>query len=704
MTGLVKPPPRQDLSPLLAARSVAIVGISGPDRFGGILFQNLEAFGYPGQIFGVNPRHETLYGRPCYPSLSDIPETPDCVLLAVPDRGLEAALKEAVACGIPAGVIFGGARSEDEEDPPLSERLETIAREGGMVLCGPNGMGFVSMAQRLPVTGYWAHRTVRTGGVTLIAHSGSVWDAFLQNDRGLGFNYIVSSGSEALTSAADYMQFSLADPSTRVIGLFLETVRDPETFVLALSEASQRDVPVVVLKTGRSARGAEFARAHSGALAGQDEVYDALFRRYGVSRCSSIDEFMDTLELFASGIRPRLPKVSALHDSGGQRALLVDLADPLAVEFAEINDRTRGKLAAVLEPGLEPVNPLDAWGTGNDADSIYEACLRALDDDPETGLNLVACDLYPTDDAEMFYPKIAEATLGELKNPLVWMVHLSSSTSPLQAAALRELGVPVLMGTETGLRALSHLLAYAKFQKGLSAGWDTQERLIPPPAQLESFRRELQPGSDPLGEHASKRLLAAYGLSITRERLVKSEAEAIAAAEAIGYPLVVKTAGGELHKTEHDGIRLGVRDKHELVRVYGDFAERLGPAALIQEWVPDGPDLLVGLVNDPQFGPMLSLGTGGIFVEVFNDICMLALPTTGEQVRQALAELRGAGLLAGTRGGPVADVEAAVQAALGLAALARDLGDAIAELDINPLRLSDQGAVVLDALIIPQSA
>jgi len=694
---------RQDLSPLLKPRSLAIVGISQPDRFGGILFHNLQTFAYPGKIFGVNPRYETLYDRPCYASLADLPEVPDCVLLAVPDRGLLAALKEAAECGVPAAVIFGTAQSDAEEaEGSLVASLEAVARESGMVLCGPNCMGFVSMAQHLPATGYVANAQARAGGVTLITHSGSVWDAFLQNDRDLGFNYIISSGSERVTTAADYMQFALADPSTRVIGLFLEAVRDPETFVSALEEAAERDIPVVVLKTGSTPRGAELARAHSGALAGRDAAYEAVFRRYGVSRCTSIDELMDTLELFATGIRPRNRNVAALHDSGGQRALMVDLAERVGVEFAAIGSETEKRLAAVLESGLDPVNPLDAWGTGNDAEAIYEECLRALDADPETGVNVVACDLYPTDDADFFYPKIVEAILGDLQNPLVWMVHLTSATSRRQAGALREMGVPVLMGTETGLRALAHLITYAEFRRALPSQPVPAGRSVPPPSNLEALRGDLRAAVGPLDEYASKKILAAYGLTTTREFRVGDEAGARAAGETIGYPLVVKTAAGQLHKTERDGIRLGVRDETELALVYQDFEARLGAAVLVQERVPEAPELFLGLVRDAQFGPMLSLGTGGIFVEILEDVRMLTLPTSAHRVREALDSLRGSSLFRGARGRPPADIEAAVQAALGLSALAEDLGEEIAELDINPLRVLADGAVVVDALIIPR--
>lgn len=694
---------RQDLTPLLHARSLAIVGISRPERFGGRLFTNLQRFGYAGRIFGVNPRYDTLYDQPCYPSLAELPERPDCALLAVPNAGIVEALEETAARGIPAAVIFASAWSEPGEEPSLQQRLADVARKHELVVCGPNCMGFVAPGRRLAVSGYDTDPGTPAGNVAVVSHSGSVFEALLQNRHGVAFNYVVSSGNEVVTTVADYLQFALADPETRAIGIFLETVRDPRTFTAALAEAAERDVPVVVLKTGRSEQGARLARAHSGALAGEDGAYEALFSHYGVHRVTSIDEMLDTLELFATGMRPRTRGVSALLDSGGQRAMLVDLAEAEGVEFAAIGEATRERLAELLEPGLEPINPLDAWGTGNAAEDIYAECLLALDADPATGLNLFAVDLYPLDDGSpTSYPPIVAPLRERLRNPLAFLVHASTSTSPAQLEALRGMGIPVLMGTETGLRAVRHVIEHAARGRRRDAAPRAAEVEVPRPADPAALARELEAG-ETLDEHASKDLLRHYGLTPTREVLAESLDAALSAAEEIGYPLALKTAGGDLHKTERGGVRLGLPDAEALRRAYRDFAGRLSPRVLVQEMVPPGPELILGVVHDAQFGPLLTVGTGGIFVEVMKDARMLLLPTTEEAVREALANLRGAALLRGVRGRPAADVEAVVRAALGLSALALDLGDHIAEIDVNPLVALPDRAVVVDALIVTRS-
>jgi acyl-CoA synthetase (NDP forming) len=417
---------------------------------------------------------------------------------------------------------------------------------------------------------------------------------------------------------------------------------------------------------------------------------------------TSIDELMDTLELFATGMRPPTPKVSALLDSGGQRALLVDLAEAEGVEFAEIGAATRERLLRVLEPGLEAVNPLDAWGTCNGSEEIYAESLRALDADPETGLTLFAVDLYPIDDPRSSYPKIAASVKDELRRPLAWLSHASATTSEAQAATLREMGIPVLLGTETGLRAVRHVLEHARFQRERAAR-GAGSRSVAAPAELGELRRALEAGGAALDEHASKRWLRAYGLDTTREIAVESLDEALRAAEKIGYPVVVKTAAGELHKSERRGIRLDLRTPEEVDAAYRDMERRLGGRVLVQEQVPPGAELILGVVVDPQFGPMLTVGSGGIHVEVLADLRWLLLPTGAAEIRAALQSLRGAALLRGVRGRPPADEGAVVRAALGLAALAEDVGDRLEAIDLNPLVALPDRAVVVDALIVPKA-
>jgi acyl-CoA synthetase (NDP forming) len=658
----------------------------------------MRNFGFEGAVYGVNPRYESLYERPCYPSLHALPERPDCAILAVRNERLLAAMQEVADCGIPAAVIFASAVGVQDE-------IAAIARAHNIAVCGPNCMGLVSFPHKLPISGYpvltdtFAMSQLaayRTSPITLISHSGSVWESLVQNNRGIAFNYAISAGNEMVTTVADYMQFALDDPYTIAIALFLETVRDPVGFREALARAAEEDVPVVVLKVGRSQRGAQFAQAHSGALAGSDAVYDALFAHYGVCRVTSLDEMMDTLELFAAGYRPPTNTISVLHDSGGERALLVDLAEREGVQFAEWSEETKTAVSQTLEPGLTIENPLDAWGTGNDTAAIYRQCAQAMDADPATGLMLIAVDLMRGSTLPPTYPDIFLPIRYKFNKPLAFLVNVTAAAGEDQLAQLRKAEIPVLMGTETGLRALRHLLAYAAWQREVNSEQLTVN-------SRESFTiHDSRFTIHNLDEHGSKQLLAAYGIPVTAEAIANTLDEALQAAEQIGYPVALKTAvPGILHKTEVNGIHLNLANEEQLTAAYTDLSTRLGPRVLVQEMVAGGGlELMLGVVNDAQFGPLLVLGMGGIWVELLADRKLLMLPTTRTAVQQTLLKLRGAKLLQGGRNGAAVDLDAVVDVALKLAHLATAYTHLIQEIDINPLIAWPYGVVAVDALII----
>ena len=305
------------------------------------------------------------------------------------------------------------------------------------------------------------------------------------------------------------------------------------------------------------------------------------------------------------------------------------------------------------------------------------------------------------DDLDSWYATIIRPLLSELRNPLATLGHLSAATSAIQAGELREMGVPVLMGTETGLRATRHVVEYSAYQRDRAATANQQPCQIARPANLSELRERLRGASGALGEHDSKQLLAAYGLTTTREVQTRTLTETLSAGDEIGYPVALKTCA-DLHKTERGGVRLGIANREELSKAYSDFEKRLGGEVLVQQMIARGTELILGVVNDPQFGPMLTLGTGGIFVEVLKDVSMLMIPATPDAVRRVLMGLRGAALLKGARGKAPANIDAIVETVMGLSALAEDLGESISEIDVNPLVALPDRAVVVDALIIPK--
>jgi len=706
-------PARSSLAAMLEARSVAVVGASArPGSFGNQLLAQLLQGGYRGAVHAVNPRYREVLGLPCHPSLAEAPGPVDLAVLAVPNAALEAQLAAAAAGGVPAAVIF--ASCQDPVPPPagepsLAERLRRIALDAGMAVCGGNGMGFFNLEHSLRVCGYPEPAGLPCGPVAVVSHSGSVFSALLHNDRGLRFNLVVSAGMELVTTAAAYLDHALELPSTRVVALFLETVREPAAFRAALAEAAARGVHVVALKVGRGQAAGQMVAAHSGALAGEDGAYQALFDAYGVARVRSLDELADTCELLTAGRRAFPGGLAAIHDSGGERAHLMDLAEELGVPLARLSEATRARLAAVLEPGLPAANPLDAWGTGNDADEIFAACTRALLDDPDTGALAIALDLTTEPTPETSWTGLAIQAAAATAKPVAVVGNLASAVDRADAARLRAAGVPVLEGTATGLAALGHLLARRDFLAHPPPVVATAPASPPaePPAgaataAVRARWRERLADPRPLGEVEALAMLADWGVPVVAAEEAASLDAAVAAAGRVGWPVALKTAAtGVRHKSGVGGVRLGLAGPEQLAAAYADLAGRLGPRVVVATMAAGGVELAIGVVRDPQFGPLVMVAAGGVLVEVLRDRRFALPPVDARTARATLDRLAVRPLLdgAGASGSP-ADLDAVAGAVVALSALAVDLGDRLVAVDVNPLVAGPAGCVAVDALVV----
>jgi acetate---CoA ligase (ADP-forming) len=699
-------PPRTPapLSSMLEARSVAVVGASArPGSFGEQLMLQLVRGGYQGRLHPVNPRWPEVLGLPCHPSLADLPEPVDLAILAVSNAQLEAQLHAAAEAGAASTVLFAsGYERPTQGVPPLTERLRAVARQAGMVMCGPNGMGFLNLERRLRACGFPHPDDLRPGPITFVTHSGSAFSALLHNRRGLRFNLVVSSGLELVTSAAAYLDHALDLDSTRVVALFLETLREPVAFRAALAKAAARDVPVVGLTVGRGERGRAMVAAHTGALAGSDAAWEALFDAYGAHRVRSLDELADTLELFAAGRRAGPGGLATVHDSGGERAHLVDLAEEGGVPLPPISQTTRRRLATVLEEGLEPGNPLDAWGTGNDSERIFLDAMGALAEDPATAMVALCVDLTTEPLPGTGYPSVALAAAGGTTKPVVVLANLTSGIDARDAAIVRGGGVPVLEGTATGLAAIRHLLDH----RDLRARPPVQP---PPPTRAGTrarWRARLRDGT-PLSEVEGLALLSDYGVPVVPAAPAASVEEAVTAARRLGWPVALKTAvPGIGHKTEAGGVWLDLATPNELRAAYRDLAEHLGPRVTVAAMARPGVELALGVVADPQLGSLVMVAAGGTLVEVLHDRRFALPPLDEHRARALLDRLALRPLLRGVRGRDTAPVDlGAVAAALvRLGALACELGDLLAALDVNPLIAGPHGCVAVDALVLPAAA
>jgi acetate---CoA ligase (ADP-forming) len=687
---------------MLEARSVAVVGASVKEgSLGRQMMVELRRGGFDGQVFPVNPGYQEVDGVRCYPSVTDVPPGVDLVILGVANARLEEALCGAAQIGARSAVTFASLHEDATPpgSPPLPERMAAIARDAGMAFCGGNGMGFLNLDARLRATGFPTPDRIRTGPVTFVTHSGSAFAALVFNDRGIGFNLVVSSGNEVVTTMSDYVRFALHRETTGVIALLLETVRDPDGLREGLAEAAGREIPVVALKVGRTERSKAMVTAHSGALAGEHGAFEALFDAYGVHEVRTLDEMADTLELFSSSRRVRAGRgIASVHDSGGERAMVVDLAGDLGVPFARIGDDTRAGIQDLLDPGVTAENPLDAWGTGIDADRIFRESFVLLHDDPQTAALVFGVDLTRQGTPyEESYLGVSADVFAVTTKPFCVLSNLASAVAPEEAAILRDAGIPVLEGTDSGLRALRHLLA-----EGEAHGRPEADAPEPVPDEVrERWRARLTSGEE-LSELDGLALLADYGVPTVPARAASSADEAVSAAEELGWPVVLKTAApGVQHKSDVGGVVVGVPDADALRAAYGDVEWRLGPGVTVAAVAPAGVELALGIVRDPTFGPLVLVAAGGILVELLGDRKLAFPPIDEAGARRLIDGLQVRPMLEGVRGAPASDVDAVARAVSRLSVLAADLGDRLEALDVNPVIAGPGGCLAVDALVVP---
>lgn len=689
------------LQPLLAPRSVAIVGASPKqESFGWTSYRALADCGFEGRIALVNPGYEEIDGRPCFASLSSIPGGVEHAMLNVANLRLEGIFDEAIAAGIPAVTIFASGYLEGDSDPPLLARLRAKARASGLLVCGGNGSGFYNRAEKVQITLAGGRGGPDVGPITLIAQSGSIYLGMIQTDGRLDFNMTVSSGQEIGTSAAEYMDYALELPSTRAIALFLETIRDPAGFRAAAAKALERGVPVVVLKVARTEESAKMAVSHSGALAGNDDAYNAVFERYGVQRVNDLDAMIATLQM---AIQPR-PFVAgglvAITDSGGEREHLADMASDAGVPFAQIAPATTEKLAARLEYGLDPVNPLDAWGTGKDYAPIFLDCWQALMEDPDCGVGVWVADLRDGEKYRTVFTRTAHEIAAAAGKPMAFATCVPNGIGHETALRLRELGTPLIDGLGPAMTAVARMMAW-RHRRAAPA----MELPAPPDdAVVARWKARLAHGGA-LEEVEGLALAADFGLAVSPSAIVTDVAEALVAAERLGYPVVLKTAQeGIAHKSDVGGVRLGLEDGDAVAGAYEDMGARLGPRCLVSPMAGQGTEMVFGMVRDATFGPLVLVGAGGIFVEVLKDAQLAVPPFDAAFARRLIDRLRARPLLDGVRGRPAADVDALAQAFARFSVLAATLGQDIAELDINPVIAGPGGAIAVDALVVPSAA
>ncbi len=658
--------------------------------------KNLEKGHYKGRIYPVNPRYEVLQGNICYACVADLPEVPELVIFAVADNRLEAALDEAIAVGIPAAVIQSTLALDDDSVPVLKDRMQKKIVDAGMLVCGANGMGFYNVRDNVWACGFDSADHTAPGNVSLISHSGAGMSGIMDCEQRLRINLAVSAGNELNTSMDEYLDFALDLPETRVVGLFVETARNPIGFRAALKKAAQRRIPIVALKVGRTEESARLTVSHSGAMAGDDATYEALFDRYGVQRARDQDELTTMLIMFAELHPVGAGGLVSLHDSGGERQLMVDLADDADVPLAVLASETVAKLEAVIDPELPAVNPLDAWSRGGpDAPEKMTRALALMMQDDNAALGAVVHDRAPYGKIYPSYLTYMQRARAESGKPVALLSATQGTGCDDAVVTSTHAGLPVLDGVRPFLQGVNGLFSYRDFLLRSQSKY--------PPADTTSVGRwqERLRGGDTLGELEALTMMSDFGITTSSPSAAADEESLVIAANGHGYPVVLKTAKpGLLHKSDHGGVIVGIADEASLRRMYQLLRGRLGDDVLVAPVVSPGVEMILGLKRDPQFGPVVMLGFGGVLAETIADVQFALPPFDADHARRCLDRMKLRPLLDGVRGSRAVDIDAFCDLAAHFSVLADALGDVLSEVDLNPVIVNESAAIAVDALVV----
>jgi len=687
------------LDPLLRPNSIAIVGASArEDSVGAWSLENLRKGGFSGDLYLVNPAHRELRGCQCYASLSELPETPDLVVFAIGDHRLERVLDEAIELGVSAAVIMSSLYLDDDTSPSLKQRVKKKIYDTGMLVCGANGMGFYNVHDKIWVCGFDSRQHAAGGNVSLISQSGSGMSGIIDCEERLGINVAVSTGNELSVSMDQYLDFVLDLPETKVVGLFIETARNPAGFRAALEKANRKRIPVVALKVGRTRKSAQLAISHSGAMAGDDATYDALFDRYGVHRVTDMDELATALILFAQ-LYPLGPGgLVTLHDSGGEQQLVVDLADATGVPLTDLAPHTVNALKKVLDPELPAINPLDAWSRGGDsAGQKMSDSLSIMMQDDDVAIGAVMHDRAPNSKIYTSYVQYMEHAREISGKPLALVAARQGSGSDSFAVETTLRGFPVVDGVTNFLSGVRGLMDYRDFQAALK---NPLPAPAVPPGMADKWCASLAQAAS-LDEASSLAMLSDFGIETSDNVIVESEQALVEAVDRLTWPLVLKTAmPGLSHKSERRGVALNIMDKPHLISVYKDLCRRLGPRVLVASMAPAGVEMILGSRRDPQFGPVVVMGFGGVLAEVLADVTFLLPPFNAAEARHRLAKLKLRPLLDGVRGMPPVAIDRFCDMAAVFSAMVYALREGLQEIDINPVIVSEKTCIAVDALAV----
>jgi len=696
---------------LLKPRSIAIIGASRDiSSIGGRLHKNLLHHGYQGKVFLVNPKHDTIDGKKSYSSLSDIPDSVDVILVAVPEKAIYQVLEEAGNNNRKNAIVYSSGFSEVGEEGRLRQkRLKKLAEEFEISVCGPNCVGIINFHDRIAMSfsQFLEIPNLIPGQIAFISQSGALGGSLLNRaqDKKIGFSYFISTGNEAVLDSSDFMEYLIHDPNTKVIMALIEGVRNAEKFLRVADLALQQNKPIVVMKVGKTVAGGKAASSHTGSMTGSDEVYDAIFKQKGIIRVDDLDELYLTACAFAKSQLPKGNRIGILTSTGGGGVILTDKLIKAGLDVPSPSSETIQNLSKVVPSFVSVKNPFDLTAQLINDPALFRQAIEVFASDDNFDAIIVATSMVSSRLSEKRASFIIEGAKSVKKPFFTWWAAGSLSAPGMNL--LEESQVPFFISADQCVNTVVSLVRYSQSEK------TTQEdsAVFIAPDKKRRIKTLMESSPQGLTEDQGKEILSYYDIPVVTEKLCKDLEEAKDVAHKIGYPIALKIVSPQItHKTEAGGLRLNINDESELLPAYKDImnnVKQCNPHAeirgvLAQEMVKPGKEVIIGVSHDPQFGPMLIFGIGGIFVEVLRDFSLRLAPLREKDAWQMIQEIKGFRILKGFRGDKPSDIKAIVEILMAISRLAIDLQDIISVIDLNPFIVypKGEGGVVVDCLFI----
>ena len=696
-----------DLKKLLKPQSVAVVGVSDKPGFGHSAAEGVLDSKIADRVYFVHPRRENYRGKACYPSIRELPEAVDCVVLCTPCGTIPELLEEAGQKGVKAAIIYASGFSEEGTQAGilLEQQIKSIALKYDLAVLGPNCMGIINNIDKINMWGGHTHWDIAdtAHGIAIVAQSGFVSAQILNTDF-FTISYAVSSGNGNICTLEEFLNFMVEDEDVSVVALYLEGVRNAKSFVAALEKAARKHKPIVILKAGKSKRGAEAAASHTGSLAGSSKTFDGIFRKYGVITTDTFEEFMCTAQTLCvlNGNHPKRNCFSIISFSGGESTVSADVAECEGVEIAELSEKSRENIQKYIPSFASAKNPLDATTAlfGDEARTV--ALLKTFADDPQVDAITVGANVKFSMNPTMKALCSAMATAvqkGIVTKPIFAVPSLENYRHPETRQVLEAAGVPLMSSMGTAFQCLKKIAEFSNYR------YEDRNLTVCIPKDHHKDTAAAMSESD------SKQELMNCGIPVPAQAIVRSEEELKEAFRKMQLPIALKINSSEiLHKTEAGGVKLNVTSVEDALLAVRQIRENVKEAMpqastdgiLLQEMAPAGVEIIIGIINDPQFGPMLLTGLGGIFVELLKDTVLYPAPINKTEAEMILKSLKTSRLLTGYRGSAPCDLEALEDLMVKISEYAALHKDTLKEMDLNPVFVypQGQGVCAVDALIV----